>query len=365
MPSRRGVWLEVASGQMLRHTPGATMNSTGSTGMTPFQNTFSPVSGTAISSPATTSAPSQTHRPDRAPRREAQARRDLRVVGERDRGHQPVHPAIWSAAWRQAGGEDRADVGEHRAAEVRPAGRQGQERLVAEPQHLGVAGGGDRHRARAAVEERDLAERADGRDRAARRVQAAVDQQVERAVALPLGQDRLAGAEQPRLGVLEQQGPVLVAAVFEEPGRVLARQRLVAGVLEEAGRVHHGWIRVIELSAWLATQTAPAPEAMPSGFCPTGIGEPTTRPVFGSRRVTLLSALLVTHTKPLPKASWRGLLPTVVVPRTFPVLRSRRVTVPSPEFATQAASRSRSRRGAWCRPRSGRRRPRRSTGRCA
>ena len=32
MPSRRGVWLEVASGQMLRQTPGATMNSSGSGG---------------------------------------------------------------------------------------------------------------------------------------------------------------------------------------------------------------------------------------------------------------------------------------------------------------------------------------------
>ena len=60
MPSRRGVWLEVASGQMLRQTPGATMNSTGSVGMTPFQKTVRPVSGTAISRPATTSAPIQT-----------------------------------------------------------------------------------------------------------------------------------------------------------------------------------------------------------------------------------------------------------------------------------------------------------------
>ena len=60
MPSSRGVWLEVASGQMLRQTPGATMNSTGSAGMTAFQNTFRPVSGTAISRPATTSAPIHT-----------------------------------------------------------------------------------------------------------------------------------------------------------------------------------------------------------------------------------------------------------------------------------------------------------------
>ena len=45
---------------MLRHTPGATMNSSGSAGMTPFHITSRPVSGTATSSPATTSAPSQT-----------------------------------------------------------------------------------------------------------------------------------------------------------------------------------------------------------------------------------------------------------------------------------------------------------------
>ena len=76
---------------------------------------------------------------------------------------------------------------------------------------------------------------------------------------------------------------------------------------------------------------------MPSGLLPTGIGEPTTRPVFGSRRVTVLSSLLVTHTKPWPKASWRGSRPTLVVPSTSPVLRSRRVTVPSPALAIQAA----------------------------
>ena len=70
MPSARGVWLEVASGQMLRHTPGATMNSSGSAGMTTCHITNRPVSGSAISSPATTSA--KTRLTARIPR---QARR--------------------------------------------------------------------------------------------------------------------------------------------------------------------------------------------------------------------------------------------------------------------------------------------------
>ena len=55
-PSTRGVWLEAASGQRLRHTPGATRNSSGSSGITSFHITNSPSSGEAISSPATTSA---------------------------------------------------------------------------------------------------------------------------------------------------------------------------------------------------------------------------------------------------------------------------------------------------------------------
>jgi hypothetical protein len=56
MPSTRGVWLDAASGQMLRQMPGAVMNVTGSSGMTTFHMTNRPVSGTATSSPATTSA---------------------------------------------------------------------------------------------------------------------------------------------------------------------------------------------------------------------------------------------------------------------------------------------------------------------
>ena len=56
MPSARGVWLEAASGQILRHTPGATMNSRGRLGITTFHITNRPVSGTAISNAATPSA---------------------------------------------------------------------------------------------------------------------------------------------------------------------------------------------------------------------------------------------------------------------------------------------------------------------
>ena len=238
--------------------------------MTTFHITNRPVSGTAISRPATTSAATQqTARIARHVVRLSRAR-DLRVVGERDRGHQPVHPAIWSLALRKRAGEDRADVGEHRAAEVRPPRAERQEGLVAEAQDFGVAGRGDRDRARAAVEERDLPERAHGSDRAAGGVQAAVDEQVERAVALALLQDVLAGAEDPRLGVFEQERPVLVALTLEEAGRVVGGETLCAGILEEAAGVHHGWIRVIVWSAWLATQTAPAPLAMPSGLLAHG-----------------------------------------------------------------------------------------------
>ena len=165
MPSARGVWLEVASGQMLRHTPGATMNSSGSAGMTTFHIRNRPVSGHRDQQARRRRA----RRPGcsaRIPRQAAQAqlRRDLRVVGERDRGHQPVHPAMSSPAlWRRAA-RIAAEVEQDGAAEVRAARGEREERLVAEAQDLGVAGRGDRHRARAAVEEGDLAERA-GRQR--------------------------------------------------------------------------------------------------------------------------------------------------------------------------------------------------------
>ena len=55
-PSTRGVWFEAASGHRFRHSPGATMKSSGSSGMTSFHITQSPVSGTTIRRPATASA---------------------------------------------------------------------------------------------------------------------------------------------------------------------------------------------------------------------------------------------------------------------------------------------------------------------
>ncbi len=58
---------------MLRQTPGATMNSSGSAGMTTFHIRNRPVSGTATSRPATTSA--KTRLTARIPR---QARSDSR-----------------------------------------------------------------------------------------------------------------------------------------------------------------------------------------------------------------------------------------------------------------------------------------------
>ena len=50
---------------MFRHTPGATRNSSGSSGMTIFHITNSPSSGETISRPATTSA--ATSEPIRTP----------------------------------------------------------------------------------------------------------------------------------------------------------------------------------------------------------------------------------------------------------------------------------------------------------
>ncbi len=64
-PSTRGVWLLAASGQRLRHTPGATRNTSGSSGITSFHITNSPSSGETISSAATTSA--ATSEPIRTP----------------------------------------------------------------------------------------------------------------------------------------------------------------------------------------------------------------------------------------------------------------------------------------------------------
>jgi hypothetical protein len=67
-------------------------------------------------------------------------------------------------------------------------------------------------------------------------------------------------------------------------------------------------MRVTLLSPKLATHTAPAPTATPSGSVPTGIGRPTTRPVSGSMRVTVFATLLVTQTKPSPKAMSRDVV---------------------------------------------------------
>ena len=85
--------------------------------------------------------------------------------------------------------------------------------------------------------------------------QAAVDEQVERAVELALGQDVLAGAEEPRLGVVEQQRPVLLAAVLEEAGeRRRAGTWSAPGYWKKPVVSSHGSMRVIESSPWLATQ---------------------------------------------------------------------------------------------------------------
>ena len=56
-PSTRGVWLDAASGQRLRHSPGAINNSSGSRGMTTFQKMNRPVFSATSSSAATVSPP--------------------------------------------------------------------------------------------------------------------------------------------------------------------------------------------------------------------------------------------------------------------------------------------------------------------
>ena len=57
-PSRRGVWLEAESGQTLRHSPGTTSHSSGSTGMMSFHRTKRPSSGATTSAMARPIAPS-------------------------------------------------------------------------------------------------------------------------------------------------------------------------------------------------------------------------------------------------------------------------------------------------------------------
>ena len=150
---------------------------------------------------------------------------------------------------------------------------------------------------------------------AARRLQAAVDEQVERAVALALRSATSCPArKQPRLGVVEQQRPVLLAAArSRKPGRPCSsgswlpsgsgRSRSCPSVTARSGSRcrRRGW----------RPRSSRRRRRCRAACSPTGIGEPTTRPVFGSSRVTVLSSLLVTHTKPWPKASWRGSRPTL------------------------------------------------------
>ncbi len=57
-PSTRGVWLEDESGHTLRHSPGATSQISGSTGMISFHSTNSPSSGATTSVMASAIAPS-------------------------------------------------------------------------------------------------------------------------------------------------------------------------------------------------------------------------------------------------------------------------------------------------------------------
>ena len=57
-PSTRGIWLVAASGHTFRHSPGATNQTSGSSGTSTFHHTSSPVSGSAMSSVQTASVAS-------------------------------------------------------------------------------------------------------------------------------------------------------------------------------------------------------------------------------------------------------------------------------------------------------------------
>ena len=62
--NRRGVWLEAASGQRLRHSPGAVSHSNGSSGIASFHHSFRPVCLSTISSThSVIAAPTLSTRP--------------------------------------------------------------------------------------------------------------------------------------------------------------------------------------------------------------------------------------------------------------------------------------------------------------
>ena len=95
-----------------------------------------------------------------------------------------------------------------------------------------------------------------------------------------------------------------------------------------------GSIRLIVPSPLLATQTEPAPTAMPAGEGPTGIVVTTDRPA-GSIRLTVSSSESATHTPPAPTAIPLGPLPTAIgVDRP---VGSTRVTLFASESVSQMA----------------------------
>src|SRR6185437_5209730 len=98
-----------------------------------------------------------------------------------------------------------------------------------------------------------------------------------------------------------------------------------------------GSIRWTVPSSPLATQTAPAPAAMPSGRAPTWIPRFVTAPVTAAIRSTVPSPSLTTHTAPLPAAMATGRLPTWIVSTTLSVTVLTRDTVPSPLLVTHAS----------------------------
>ena len=255
-------------------------------------------------------------------------------------------------------------------------------RVEAEAQHLAVGHRAHGDRARAAVQERGLAERRDRVDDAAGRLQPAVDEQIQGAVALACLDHDLARAEEPRLGVVEQRGPVVLAAPLEEAGQA-GGGALIGRVVEEAvvsmlGNPLYGWmrvrcwirdwvdqgsIRVTESSrGWRPRSSLRRRRRRPG--VPTGIAAPD----LAGGGVDPGHRVVVAVGDP-DGAEADGDLARVGADRDrvaddLAVLRSSRVTVSSPALAIQTLSPSRSRRAGRARRGSGRRPPGRSTGRC-
>ena len=198
-PSTRGVWLEAASGQRLRHTPGATRNSSGSSGMTSFHITNRPVVGRGDQQPGDDERGDDAADPHRPPRTDRDPLRDLRVVGEGGRGQArpPRGPGAGAQRGRRAPGRRRPGC----RARVRVARAERLERLPAQPLISPWLSGAQRDGARLPSRNAASPSVVSGATHAAGALQPAVGEQVQRAVALArLARPRRGGSAASRCG---------------------------------------------------------------------------------------------------------------------------------------------------------------------